>query len=68
MLESTTMSDNETVTLYMYYYRGDEARNRDHNHYGLGLAIAKNIVINHKGEIIAFSKDGYTTFKVTWKN
>ncbi len=57
----------EEKNIFERFYRGDEARNRNHNHYGLGLAIAKNILINHKGEIIAFSKEGYTTFKVTWK-
>lgn len=58
----------EEKNIFERFYRADESRNRNHNHYGLGLAIAKNIVINHKGKIYAFSKDGYTTFKVIWKN
>lgn len=58
----------EEKNIFERFYRADKSRNRNHNHYGLGLAIAKNIVINHKGKIYAFSKDGYTTFKVIWKN
>ena len=40
---------------------------RKDNRYGLGLAIAKNIVLSHKGKIKASSLDGVTTFQVTFK-
>lgn len=49
------------------FYRADESRNRNENRYGLGLAIAKNIVINHNSKIIVQCKDGYTTFKIIFK-
>ena len=35
--------------------------------YVLGLAIAKNIVINHNGKINVQSENGYTTF-IVWLN
>ena len=49
------------------FYREDESRNRDTNRYGLGLAIAKNIVENHNGKISVESEKGITTFKVVLK-
>lgn len=50
--------------IFERFYRADESRNRDSNRYGLGLAITKNIVINHNGKISVNSSDGYTTFIV----
>ena len=52
--------------IFERFYKVDTSRNRNSNHYGLGLAIAKNIVIKHKGEISAHSTNGYTTFKIVW--
>lgn len=58
-------SDSEKI--FERFYRLDKSRNRKENRYGLGLSIAKNIVNNHKGNIKAYSCDGYTIFKVVFK-
>ena len=60
-----TREDQEKI--FDRFYRADESRNRNENRYGLGLAIAKNIVISHNGKISVNCKDGYTTFKVIFK-
>lgn len=57
----------DETKIFERFFREDKSRNRNENRYGLGLAIAKNIVISHNGDISASSKDGYTTFKVTFK-
>ena len=57
----------EREKIFERFYRIDRSRNRDENRYGLGLSIAKNIVINHQGKISVDSLHGYTTFKVVFK-
>ncbi len=51
--------------LFDRFYRVDEVRNSEDNHYGLGLSIAKAVVLNHKGNISVSCKDGKVTFTVT---
>jgi len=58
---------DECDKIFERFYRSDKSRNRDSNRYGLGLAIAKNIINNHEGQIKALSKDNFTTFRVTFK-
>lgn len=57
----------EREKIFERFYRIDESRNRNDNRYGLGLAIAKNIVINNNGKISVTSENDYTIFKVVFK-
>ena len=57
----------EREKLFERFYRSDKSRNRNENRYGLGLAIAKNIVTMHNGKINVTCSGGYTTFTCTFK-
>lgn len=48
--------------IFERFYRADEARTDETNHYGLGLAIAKAIVTAHKGRIEVDCHDGQVAF------
>lgn len=70
-IEITNIGDEikkeDEEKIFERFYRVDKARNRSHNRYGLGLAIAKSIVDNHNGTICASSSDNKTTFKIVLK-
>ena len=55
---------NREEKIFERFYRIDKSRNRSEGRYGLGLAIAKSIVEQHKGQISASSANGQTTFCV----
>ena len=57
----------EEEKIFERFYRVDKSRNRNENRYGLGLAIAKNIIASHNGTIKAYSKNGKTTLQINLK-
>ncbi len=50
--------------LFERFYRADTVRNGEDKHYGLGLAIAKSIIVSHKGNIEVHCSDGFIEFRV----
>ena len=56
--------EEEQTKIFERFYRVDTARNGEDKHYGLGLAIAKAIVITHKGKISVRCYDGFVEFSV----
>lgn len=57
--------EEELPRVFERFYRGDSARNREQESYGLGLAIAHGIVERHKGSIAVQSTVGAeTTFTI----
>ena len=58
-----TLSGEELKNIFKRFYRVDKTRSRDGG-FGLGLAIAENIVAAHHGRIWAESRGGLITFWV----
>ena len=64
--EGKEIPKEEREKIFERFYRVDKSRNRKEKRYGLGLAIAKSIVVEgYNGKIGVDCKDGVTTFKVT---
>ena len=58
------LSPQQCRDIFRRFYRVDQARSRNGS-YGLGLAIARRIVSDHRGKIWAESRDGVNRFYVT---
>lgn len=61
------ISKDDCQKIFERFYKIDKSRNRNDNHYGLGLAIAKNIVTSYNGIIGVSSMNNVTIFKVIFK-
>ena len=57
------ISKADLQNIFKRFYRADEAHTQQGS-YGLGLSIARNIILRHRGRIWAESKNGRNTFFV----
>ena len=57
------ISKADLQNIFKRFYRTDEAHTQ-RGSYGLGLSIARNIILRHRGRIWAESKNGRNTFFV----
>ena len=63
--EGAEIPPEKKAHLFDRFYRADEARTDEGQHYGLGLAIAKAVAEKHGGSIGVSCADGKVTFTVT---
>ncbi len=62
--EGEEISQEKLEHLFERFYRVDDVRNSEDNHYGLGLSIAQAVVQKHGGTIAASCSEGKVTFTV----
>lgn len=58
--EAGALHKGSYAILFERFYRADSSRNSNCEGYGIGLSVAKAIVLKHKGKISAESPDGKT--------
>ncbi|WP_027399018.1 sensor histidine kinase [Anaerovorax odorimutans] len=58
MNEAYNLNSQNYDILFERFYRADSSRNSKKGGYGIGLSVAKSIVMQHKGKITAESPDG----------
>lgn len=63
--QGETIPQHQLDQVFEKFFRLDEARATDSGGAGLGLAIAREIVVRHNGTITATSENGRTVFTVT---
>ena len=63
--EGNEIPPDQQAHLFDRFYRVDEARNSEGQHYGLGLSIAKAIAQKHGGDISVSCHDGKVRFTVS---
>ena len=64
MNEGDTIPQERLIRIFEQFYRLDVSRSSSSGGAGLGLAIAKEIVELHHGQISANSENGITCFEV----
>lgn len=66
--DGNTISPEKLERIFEQFYRLDVSRATNSGGSGLGLAIAKEIILLHKGKIIANSENDKITFKILLPN
>ena len=63
--EGDEIPPEKQAHLFDRFYRADEARTGEGQHYGLGLSIAKAVAEKHGGSIAVSCRDGRVIFTVS---
>ena len=61
--DASNIQEGSLDRVFERFYRSDEARSSGIEGSGIGLAIAKEIIVIHKGRIFAYGKQGHFQIK-----